>query len=88
MHERRDPKRKPRDLNLLAASIVDAATSEEPRSIEDDGKDPHAVALGRKGGAKGGPARAAALSPERRKEIAKKAVAARWAKAKAEGTES
>lgn len=42
-------------------------------------KDPNAVALGRKGGAVGGPARAAALKPERRKEIAEKAAQARWA---------
>ncbi len=36
-------------------------------------------ALGREGGLKGGKARAAALSPERRAEIAKKAAAKRWA---------
>ncbi len=47
-------------------------------------KNPHAVALGRKGGKKGGLARAKALSPERRKEIAKLAVQARWKKAKLE----
>ena len=45
-------------------------------------KNPHAVALGRMGGAKGGKVRAANLSPERRREIARKAVLARWAKAK------
>jgi len=38
--------------------------------------------LGRLGGLKGGKARAAKLSPERRREIAKKAIEARWAKAK------
>ncbi len=43
-------------------------------------KNPHAVALGRKGGKKGGPARAAKLSPERRREIARNAVKARWDK--------
>jgi hypothetical protein len=42
-------------------------------------KDPNAVALGRKGGLKGGKARAAKLTPEQRAEIAKKAAAARWA---------
>jgi hypothetical protein len=36
--------------------------------------------LGRIGGPKGGKARAAALSPERRREIAQNAVAARWSK--------
>jgi hypothetical protein len=47
-------------------------------------KNPHAVALGKMGGAKGGKVRAAKLSPERRSEIARKAIAARWAKSKAE----
>ena len=41
-------------------------------------KDPSAVALGRRGGLKGGKARAAKLTPERRSEIARKAAAARW----------
>lgn len=48
-------------------------------------KNPAAVALGRKGGAKGGPARAAKLTPAQRSESARKAVQARWAKAKAAG---
>jgi len=43
-------------------------------------KDPAAVSLGRRGGKKGGSARAKKLSPERRKEIARKAAKARWAK--------
>lgn len=41
-------------------------------------KNPHAVALGRKGGKIGGAARAAALSPEKRKQIARSAALARW----------
>jgi hypothetical protein len=45
-------------------------------------KNPAAVALGRKGGKKGGPARAAKLTPKQRSESARKAVQARWAKAK------
>jgi len=45
-------------------------------------KNPAAVALGRRGGKKGGPARAAKLTPEQRSESARKAVLARWAKAK------
>jgi hypothetical protein len=45
-------------------------------------KNPYAVALGRRGGKKGGPARAAAMTPEQRSESARKAVNARWAKAK------
>jgi hypothetical protein len=47
-------------------------------------KNPAAVALGRLGGLKGGKARAAVLTPERRIEIAKQAIAARWARAKSE----
>lgn len=74
----RSSTKRPRDLNELAASIVDAATSEAALEPIDDGKDPAAVALGRRGGLKGGKARAAKLSPERRKEIAKQAAAARW----------
>jgi len=45
-------------------------------------KNPYAVALGRKGGLKGGPARAAKMTPEERSESARKAVQARWEKAK------
>lgn len=46
-------------------------------------KNPYAVALGRKGGRKGGPARAANMTPEQRSESARNAVTARWAKEKA-----
>ncbi len=46
-------------------------------------KNPYAVALGRRGGKKGGPARAAAMTAEQRSESARKAVSARWAKVKA-----
>ncbi len=75
-------KKKPRDLNLLASSIVDEATSEKSELEEkpEEGKNPAAVALGRLGGLKGGKARARKLTPERRKEIAKKAAQARWKK--------
>jgi hypothetical protein len=45
-------------------------------------KNPNAVALGKLGGSKGGKIRAARLSPEQRRDIARKAVLARWAKAK------
>lgn len=72
-------RKRPRDLNSLAASIVRDATDEDNSEPADDGKDPAAVALGRKGGLKGGRARAAKLSPERRAEIAKAAAAKRWA---------
>lgn len=68
--------RKPADLNRLAAAIVDEATDDSPPV--DDGKDPAAVALGRKGGEKGGKARAAKMTPEQRSAAAKKAAEARW----------
>lgn len=72
-------KKRPVDINSLAASIVaDAIGEGEPEDIGD--KDPAAVALGRKGGLKGGKARAKALSKKKRAEIAKKAAKARWAK--------
>jgi hypothetical protein len=71
-------RKRPTDLNALAASIVDDAVTENKASA-DDGKDPAAVSLGRRGGLKGGKARAAKLTSEQRSEIAKKAAAARWA---------
>jgi hypothetical protein len=49
-------------------------TGEIENTIPDDGKDPAAKALGKKGGA----ARAKSMTPERRAEIAKKAAAKRW----------
>lgn len=71
------PKR-PRDPIQLAKLVGDIATGQakdEPPKPDDP-----ATEFARKGGRKGGPARAEALSPERRKEIAKKAAAARWRK--------
>ena len=73
MPKRSSKKRQPQDVNVLAANIVEEATSES-------GKNPHAVALGRLGGKKGGKARAARLTPEQRREIARKAANARWRK--------
>jgi hypothetical protein len=73
---------RPKDLNLLARQIVEESIGERldgsPLPDKDAGKNPAAVALGKLGGAKGGAARAAALSPARRKAIAKKAAKARW----------
>ena len=69
----------PTDTNKRAKAIVDLLTDDEQ-----DNENPKdelkaaAAALGRKGGLKGGKARAKALSPKRRSEIAKKAAAARW----------
>jgi hypothetical protein len=70
--------RRPRDVNELASRLVDEATGAAPKYDPDEGKDPAAVALGRKGGLKGGKARAASMTPEQRKEAAKKAAQARW----------
>lgn len=79
----RKPKRTPRDPNQLAKLIVDLSTSDdtppEPTPAPaDPAKNPHAVALGKLGGAKGGAARAQKLTKAKRVAIAKKAAAARW----------
>jgi hypothetical protein len=71
-------RKRPRDPNALGKRIVDEATGSAPPFDPDEGKDPAAVALGRKGGLKGGKARAAKLTPEERSEIARKASQARW----------
>ncbi len=115
-------RKRPRDLNALAASIVADATDETPdqytyrvewspednewiglcnelpalswldpvkakalagiarlaEAVESNGKDPAAVELGRRGGVKGGKARAEKLTPEQRSEIARKGAQARW----------
>ena len=71
-------RKRPRDPNQLAKLIADIATGEVAETKTDDGKDPAAVALGRKGGLKGGDARAKKLTALERSEIAKKAAAARW----------
>jgi len=76
-----------RDENQLAKSIVDELTADEPEArrgppeSKPQEKNPAAVALGRLGGLKGGKARAESLSDEKRKEIARKAAAARWSRA-------
>jgi hypothetical protein len=73
--------KRPRDPAQLAKLMIDIASGEvedrEP-ALTSDGKDPAAVALGRRGGLRGGKARAAKMSPERRAEIARKAAKARW----------
>jgi hypothetical protein len=66
-----------------ACSVCGAPT--ERLAVLDDRpapKNPHAIALGRLGGVKGGPARASALTPHRRREIARRAVLARWKREK------
>ena len=73
------PKR-PKDPNQLAKLIGGIATGQATEATQDSLKNPNAVALGKLGGLKGGKARAAKLTPKRRKEIAKKAAKARWNK--------
>lgn len=73
------PKR-PRDPNQLAKLIVDIATGEVEDQNPDVGKDPAAVALGRKGGLKGGAARAKKLTAAQKSEIARQAATTRWKK--------
>jgi len=59
----------------MAAAVLDAVVKKtEPKRI----KNRAAVALGRLGGKKGGPARAEKLTPEQRSEIARKAALSRW----------
>jgi hypothetical protein len=71
-------RKRPHDPNQLAKLIVDIATGEVDDTPEDDGKDPAAVELGRKGGLKGGKARAAKMTAQQRSEAAKRAARARW----------
>ena len=71
-----------RDFNQLARAVVDKATGATPETAPakeaERVKDPAAVALGRKGGLKGGKARAASMTKKQRIASAKKAAEARW----------
>ena len=69
------------DMNQLAALVTSLTTTEKP-------KNEAAVALGKLGGIKGGPARAKALTKKRRSEIAAKAAKARWKKRKSQSPDS
>ena len=86
MPKRSSKKPGPKDLNELAKSIVDQATDEAQEKPTEapnlDGKNPAAVALGRLGGKKGGPARAKKLSAKERARIAQKAAEAHWGEGK------
>jgi hypothetical protein len=75
-------RKRPRDPNQLGKLVVDLATGGATEPDHDDGKDPAAVELGRKGGLKGGKARAAKMTPEERSAAAKKAARARWGRGK------
>ena len=79
-------KKRPRDPNQLAPQVMLESTGQAPKfnpeadKPVDPSKNPHAVALGRLGGLKGGRARAEALSPRKRSQIAAKAAKTRWGK--------
>jgi hypothetical protein len=76
---------RPRDPNQLGKLIVNISVGEVEDHVptpEEEGKDPAAVAMGKKGGA----ARAKSMTPERRAEIARKAAAKRWGNARARAT--
>ena len=80
---KRSSKKPARDVNVLAASIVEAATGQQENQeavpeITEEAKHAAAVALGRLGGKKGGPARAKRLTTNERSEIARRAAKARW----------
>lgn len=80
---RMDTKRpaRPRDMNQLAKRIVDISVGEtEDEPTTEVEKNPHAVALGRLGGLRGGKVRAERLAPEKRSEIARAAAQSRWKK--------
>jgi hypothetical protein len=71
------------DFTQTAAAVVSQSIGEDlftgaPLPDPNAGKDPKAIARGRAGGLKGGKARAAKLSPSKRKQIAKKAAKSRW----------
>lgn len=81
----------PRDPAQRAKAVVDMLTGqappEPPPKPPPKPKNRNAVALGRRGGKVGGKVRASRMTAEERSEAARKAVAARWAKAKAETSE-
>jgi hypothetical protein len=71
-------RKRPRDPNQLGKLVVDLATGEVSDTTAVAGKDPAAVALGRKGGLKGGKARAEKLTAKERSDAARHAAQARW----------
>jgi hypothetical protein len=79
MTQRKNPPR-PRDPNQLGKLIVDIATGQVEDVPVETAQDEKMAALGRKGGLKGGKARAEAMSSAERSESARRAAKARWAK--------
>ena len=85
MQKRSSKKRPEDDPNITAFNVVKRATATKKTAGVAPTKNPAAVALGRLGGLKGGKARARALTPEQRSEIAKKAAKTRWDKTRSSG---
>lgn len=75
------PKKETDDPIVFANSVLDQIIAKhDPEAIREQGKNPHAVALGLRGGSKGGHARAKALSATKKKAIGRKAAKSRWSK--------
>ncbi len=80
---KRSRKAQSEDLNQIAArTVAQVIALHDPEAPQ---KNPAAVALGRLGGKKGGPARAAKLTKKQRSESARKAAMARWKAARRKG---
>ena len=73
------PLRQRRDFNQMARAVVEHV---ERIADEEPGKNPAAVALGRRGGLKGGKARMASLTHEQRRQLGLKGARSRWGKGK------
>ena len=87
MTRSRKLKKRPTDPNLLAAEIVRLSTEESSQAQNEPTRSPisqYLSEIGRKGGLKGGKARAKKLSAKKRKEIARQAAQTRWKQTKGE----
>ncbi len=65
-------------VRIATGDLLEKLDESMARSVQNKQKNPAAVALGKLGGQRGGKARADKLSLEERREIARKAAAARW----------
>ena len=86
MAERSSRRKREHDFAVTAFRVMQETTADpyavpaaEEHPLDSEEKNPNAVAPGRLGGRKGGKARAEKLTPERRREIARKAAETRWA---------
>jgi len=74
----KNPKKLPKDANKRAFEIVKLSTEEPEEQPERSEISKYLAEIGRKGGLKGGKARAESLTAKKRSEIAKKAAKTRW----------